>query len=186
MIAPYPANSFFGNGQISLLVRHPGNMSCSLSLKLSIWNSGIIRLLIVLKKENPSGASYNPASLDTHAPIIAPVVYFLYSLSLESIIGACALACREALHCAERQMVFVLENDEVIRKRRGYPDVMIHYSEIDTLSEELGRLIVRRSNRRGKLPFQELLAGMERSSLSWQSIILFLLVQSSPCKVPPC
>lgn len=67
---------------------------------------------------------------------------FVFTL-LGTVVGACIFACREALHYAERQMVFVLEDNEVVRKRRGYPEVRISFSEIGALSEELGWLIIK-------------------------------------------
>lgn len=67
---------------------------------------------------------------------------FLFTL-LGTVIGAGVLACREALRLAERQMVFVLNNDEIIRKRHGYPDVQIAFSEVASVSEELGQLIIK-------------------------------------------
>ena len=67
---------------------------------------------------------------------------FVFTL-LGTVIGSCVLACLEALHYAKRQMVFVLESNEVIRQRRGYPELRISFSEIDTLSEELGWLIIK-------------------------------------------
>ncbi|HWF92299.1 MAG TPA: hypothetical protein VN684_08445 [Terriglobales bacterium] len=57
-------------------------------------------------------------------------------------VTAIVLAPREGLHRAERKMVFVLEDDAIVRKRQGYPDVRIPFPEINTLSEELGRLII--------------------------------------------
>lgn len=70
---------------------------------------------------------------------------------LGTVAGACVSACREALHYAERQMVFILENNGVVRRRRGYPDVRISFSEIGTVSEELGWMIIRSTESRRKI-----------------------------------
>ena len=59
---------------------------------------------------------------------------FVFTL-LGTVAGACILACREALNYAERQMIFILSDNGIIRKRQGYPDVKIAFSEINTLSE---------------------------------------------------
>jgi hypothetical protein len=67
---------------------------------------------------------------------------FVFTI-LGTVIGASVLACREALRLAERQMVFVLNGDEIIRKRQGYPDVRITFSEVEILKEELGRLVIK-------------------------------------------
>ena len=61
------------------------------------------------------------------------------------------LACREALHFAFRKMVFVLNGNEITRKRIGYPDVTIAFSEIAYLGEELGYLIVKSDEPRKKI-----------------------------------
>lgn len=68
----------------------------------------------------------------------------LFALTLVwALLGAIVLAFREAARLAERQMIFVLTDSEIIRKRRGYPDVKITFSEVETLTEELGRLIIK-------------------------------------------
>lgn len=61
---------------------------------------------------------------------------------LGSVIGAAFLACREALHRAEREMVFVLDDDGIVRRRNGWPEVKIAFSEVDTIREELRYLVV--------------------------------------------
>lgn len=67
---------------------------------------------------------------------------FAFTL-LGTIMCAYVLASRESLHFAERQMVFVLNDNEIVRKRKGYPDVKIAFSEIATLREELRWLIIK-------------------------------------------
>jgi len=69
-------------------------------------------------------------------------VLFLLSV-LGSVIGASVLACREALHYAFRQMVFVLNGNEIIRRRQGFPERKIAFSEVENQSEERGYLIVK-------------------------------------------
>jgi hypothetical protein len=66
---------------------------------------------------------------------------FVFTL-LSAIIGACILGCREALNCAERQMIFVLDDRGIVRKRPGFPEETITFSEIGALSEELGWLVI--------------------------------------------
>ncbi len=62
---------------------------------------------------------------------------------LGTVVGACVVGFREALHFAEGEMIFVLNDNEIVRKRKGYPDVKIAFSEIATLREELRWLIVK-------------------------------------------
>lgn len=66
---------------------------------------------------------------------------FVFTL-LSSIIGACILGFREVLNYAERQMIFVLDDTRIVRKRRGFPEETITFSEIGTLSEELRWLVI--------------------------------------------
>jgi len=61
---------------------------------------------------------------------------------LGAVIGATILACREALRRAEREMVFVLDDNGIVRRRNGWPEVKIAFSEVDTLREELQYLVV--------------------------------------------
>ena len=78
---------------------------------------------------------------------------------LGSVIGVCVLSCREVLHYAERKMIFVLEGDEIVRKRPGYPELRISFSEIDTMSEELGWLIIKSVEPRRKIAIPSSVSG---------------------------
>lgn len=80
---------------------------------------------------------------------------------LASVIGASILACHEALHYAARQMVFVMDGNGIVRKRRGYPDVTIAFSEISTLSEELRWLIIRSVGFERKIAIPKTVRGYE-------------------------
>lgn len=60
-----------------------------------------------------------------------------------AFVGAIILAGREALRLAEREMVFVLDNDGIVRRRGGFPDVRIAFSEIDNLRQEQRWLVVK-------------------------------------------
>lgn len=78
-----------------------------------------------------------------------------------AVIGACILACLEALHYAERQMIFVLDDNGIVRRRQGYPDVKVAFSEIETLSEELGWLIIYSVEPRRKIAVPTNIRGYE-------------------------
>ncbi len=60
--------------------------------------------------------------------------------------GAFVLAFREAMRRAEREMIFVLDDNAIVRRRNGFPDVRIAFSDVDTLCEELRWLIVKSTN----------------------------------------
>ena len=72
-----------------------------------------------------------------------------------AIFGAAVIAIVsapfEGLYRAERKMIFILEDNAVVRKRQGYPDEKIFFSEINNLSEEIGRLIVTSTDPRRRI-----------------------------------
>ncbi len=107
---------------------------------------GITVLLFVLGVSGDLSANWNLRWL------------FVFTL-LGTVIGASILACREALRYAQRQMSFVLDGDGVVRKRRGYPEVRIPFSEIDALSEQLGWLIIKSSGPRRKIAIPNSIGG---------------------------
>lgn len=70
---------------------------------------------------------------------------------LGAVIGASILTIREALRYAERKMVFVLDDSGIVRRREGFPDVRIDFSEVDTLREELRWLVVKSTEPQRKI-----------------------------------
>jgi len=93
----------------------------------------------------------------------------LFALTvLGAVVGGGILACLEALHFALRQMVFVLESNAIVRKRKGYPEVKIAFSELESLREELGFLIVESNEPRKKIVIPYSVTGYEaiRTELS--------------------
>jgi hypothetical protein len=85
---------------------------------------------------------------------------FVFTL-LGTVASACILACREALSYAERQMIFVLCDNGIVRKRQGYPEVKIAFSEINTLREELNWLIINSTEPRRKIAVPTNVKGYE-------------------------
>jgi hypothetical protein len=80
---------------------------------------------------------------------------------LSAAIIAIILAPREGLHRAERKMVFALDDKRILRKRQGYPDVEIAFSEITTLREELLWLVVTSTEPRRKIAVPRNVSGYE-------------------------
>jgi hypothetical protein len=85
------------------------------------------------------------------------LLFFLHSLRLKAdptlrwlvaftifgaVIGAYIVAFRQGMQRFKREMVFLLSDKEIVRKRRGWPDVKIAFSEIADLREEPSWLIV--------------------------------------------
>jgi hypothetical protein len=85
---------------------------------------------------------------------------FAFTL-LGTVVGACVVASREALHSAERQMIFVLNDNEIVRKRKGYPDVKIAFSEIATLREEIRWLIIKTVEPQRKIAIPNTVSGYD-------------------------
>jgi hypothetical protein len=80
---------------------------------------------------------------------------------LGTVVAACVVGFHEALRLAERQMVFVLSDNEIIRKRKGYPDVKIAFSEIATLREELRWLIIKTAGPQRKIGIPNTVSGYD-------------------------
>ena len=92
----------------------------------------------------------------------SPDLRWLFVLTgLGTVVGACVVGAREALRLAERQMVFVLNDDEIVRKRKGYPDVKIAFSEIATLREELRWLIIKTAEPQRKIAIPNTVSGYD-------------------------
>ena len=90
----------------------------------------------------------------------SPDLGWLFVLTgLGTVVGASVLAFREALHLAEREMIFVLGDNEIVRKRKGYPDVKIAFSEIATLREELRWLIIKTAEPQRKIAIPNTVSG---------------------------
>ena len=85
---------------------------------------------------------------------------YLFVVTLPGgIVGAIILVCREGLRRAEREMVFVLDETGIIRRRSGYSEVKIGFSEIGYLSEELKWLVVESNEPRRKIAIAKDVAG---------------------------
>ncbi len=77
------------------------------------------------------------------------------------VIGTFILAFREALRYAEREMVFALDDNGIVRKRKGFPEVRIPFSDVDTLGEELRWLVVKSTKPYRKITIPNNVKGYE-------------------------
>lgn len=87
--------------------------------------------------------------------------WLLVPASLGAVIGASILGYREVLRRAEREMVFVLDDNGMARRRKGFPEVRIAFSEVDTLGEELRWLVVKSTEPRRKIAIPNNVKGYE-------------------------
>ncbi len=91
-----------------------------------------------------------------------PIFGYLFVFSLlAGIIGAIILTCRQSLRRAERQMVFVLDEQGITRKRPRFPDIRIDFSEIATLGEELRWLVICSAEPRRKIAIPNEVKGFD-------------------------
>lgn len=87
--------------------------------------------------------------------------WLLMPASLGSAIGFLILAYREGLRRAERKMIFVLDDSGIVRRREGFPDVRIDFSEVDTLRQDLRWLVVKSTEPQRKIAIPENVQGFE-------------------------
>jgi hypothetical protein len=87
--------------------------------------------------------------------------WLLVPASLGAVIGASILAIREALRYAERKMVFVLDDNGIARRREGFPEVRIDFSEVDMLRDELRWLVVKSTEPQRKIAIPDNVEGFE-------------------------
>ena len=80
---------------------------------------------------------------------------------LVAVISANVLAFRRGIQRVEREMTFVLNDNEIIRKRGGWPDVSIAFSEIYDLRAESGWLVVQSTERARKIAIPKEVKGFE-------------------------
>jgi hypothetical protein len=94
-----------------------------------------------------------------------------------AFVGARFLAVRLGLQKVERDLVFVLTDKDLVRKRSGWPDIGIGLSEINALYEEPGWLVVESVEPRRRIAVPEEVDGF--ASLRAE------LAKHSPLLVPP-
>ncbi len=94
--------------------------------------------------------------------------YLAVLAMLGAVAGATILAFREGLRLAEREMVFVLDHNGIVRRREGFPDVRIAFSEISALTDEMRWLVIYSVEPRRKIAVPNDVRGFEviRSELA--------------------
>lgn len=86
-------------------------------------------------------------------------------IAIIAVLGACfgayVLVYRETLRYAGRQMIFVLNDHEIIRKRKGFADLKIAFTEMGSLREEMGWLVIRSRDQGKKIIIPNDIKGYE-------------------------
>jgi hypothetical protein len=103
-------------------------------IRLAAW--GTILLLIVATAIGILSAGSSYPHLNTALTWLAALIV------MGAIVGAHSLAIRLGMEKAEGDMVFVLTDKDLVRKRSGWPDVKISFSEISALYERRGWFVV--------------------------------------------
>ena len=94
-----------------------------------------------------------------------------------AIVGAYFLATRLGLDRLERDLAFVLTDKNLVCRRKGWPDVSIDFSEIKTLHEQHGWLVIESVEPHKRIAVPKEVAGF--ASLRTE------LTKYSPVIVPP-
>ena len=107
----------------------------------------------------------------------AALTWLAVLIVVGAIVGARSLAVRLGLKRVQRDLVFELTNKGLVRRRSGWPDVRIGFSEISTLYERHGWLVVESVEPRRKIAVPKEVEGF----LSLRAE----LAKHSPIIVPP-
>jgi hypothetical protein len=103
-------------------------------IRLTVWST--IPLLLVTTFVGVY------AALSSSPHVYATFKWFAVLIVVGAIVGAYFLGNRLSIERLERDMVFVLTEKDVIRRRTGYPDIRIGFSEIGALLERNNWLVV--------------------------------------------
>ena len=114
------------------------NRSRDLRIRLVSW--GMVLVLSAITVFAVYGARSASRELTTALTWLAVLVL------VGAIVGARSLAFRLGMERVEREMVFVLTDNELVRKRSGWPDVRIGLSKMSSLYERHGWLVVERAS----------------------------------------
>jgi hypothetical protein len=102
--------------------------------RLFLW--GIVLALSVITLFAVLG--YNSASRQLNTTLAGLVVLMVGG----AIVCAHFLAFRHGVETVENEIVFELSDEDLVRKRHGYPDVRIRLSEINALYAQHGWLVI--------------------------------------------
>jgi predicted nucleic acid-binding Zn ribbon protein len=103
-------------------------------IRLIVW--GTIPLLLVATLLGIYGA------LSSRPHVYATFTWFAVLIVVGAIVGAHFLGIRLGIERLERDIVFLLTEKDLVRRRKGWPDVRIDFSEISALLERKDWLVV--------------------------------------------
>src|SRR2546423_233936 len=126
--------------------------------KSRLFSWGLVLLLLAMTVSIYALGLLGLLSTDSHLRWLA---WLSVPAIFGAVIGGSILAYREALRRAEREMVFILDDNGIVRRRKGFPEVRIAFSEVDALDEELRWLIVKSTEPRRKIAIPNNVKGFE-------------------------
>jgi hypothetical protein len=103
-------------------------------IRLTVWSA--IPLLLVTTFVGVY------AALSSGPHLYATFRWFAWFIVVGAIVGAYFLGIRLRVERLKRDIVFLLTEKEVIRRRTGWPDIRIGFSEIGALLERKSWLVV--------------------------------------------
>ncbi len=92
-------------------------------------------------------------------PLVRALGWLAVIIVVAAIVGAQFLAARLGVEKFEHDLVFVLTETDVVRKRGGWPDVQIGFSEIKALYQRPGWLVVESNQPRRRIAIPERVEG---------------------------
>jgi hypothetical protein len=104
-------------------------------------------------------AVYDARSADPQ--LVRALGWLAVVIVVAAIVGAHILAARLGLEKFEHDLVFVLTDKAVVRRRPGWPDVQIGLTEIKALYQRTGWLVVESNEPRRKMAIPERVEGFE-------------------------
>ncbi len=104
-------------------------------------------------------AVYDARSADPQ--LVRTLGWLAVVIVVAAIAGAHFLAAHLGLEKFERDLVFVLTDKDVVRRRQGWPDVQIGLAEIRALYQQPGRLVVESNEPRRTMAIPERVEGFE-------------------------
>jgi len=118
--------------------------------------------------------------------LVRVLTWLAIGIVVAAIAGAHFLAARLGLEKFQHDLVFVLTEKDLVRRRRGRPDVQIGFSEIKALYQRPGWLVVESSEPRRRIAIPEGVEGFEslRGELAKHSPIV-AAPQRSPMRLIP-
>ncbi len=112
-------------------------------IRLFFW--GAVLLLVAITIIGIVGVRSIGRSAETALLVVAGAVV------VSVVGGAYVLGAQENIERAKRSTVFLLTNDDLVRQRTGWPEVRIGLSEVKSLSERPGWLLVESAEPRRRI-----------------------------------